>query len=169
MGESVSGSDPAERTFQFHLEEFRQLKAEILLQQRIQFSIEAGAATAVFTIIGYLVAHEAEVVSRGGLWAWWLPVGVVVVAVALSRAFVSRAYQIGDYIKETEQAYASNQKGWEHHLHPPGGKRQQRISPAKRRFWLFLLALSVAVAVTMTHAPVTALLREALVLLGWVR
>jgi hypothetical protein len=132
--------------FEFHLEEFRQLRAEILQLARIQTQLEVFTVIAVALIFAFLAANERLLGDRAGVrfLIWWAPIFIVFTGYTLSRSLVRRAYQIGAYLRRLEKQMAFDGQGWEHSLQPEGGRRRRAVSPAKRLFWLVLTLLTLA-------------------------
>jgi hypothetical protein len=140
------------RNFEFHMEEFKQLKAEIILHQNMRFQIETFAATAVFVTTSYLFSNEQTFEAVSVKFIWWLPTLITITAFSIS-AMISQGMTIaGCYIKKIECLYGMDGQGWENYLHPEGMRRKgvRSIIISKIFFWTFLAATSMSIAFTMT-------------------
>src|SRR5262245_48635382 len=143
-----------DRTFQFHLEEYKQLKSEIMLQQKLRFQIEIYTASAVFITLNYLFLHVGNLPGKDIKIMWWIPIFVVVTGFSISTMISRGVFIAGSYLKEIEAEYGKNGQGWETYLRPDGEKRKGVLSIliSKMFFWIFLAGISLSVALFMTFA-----------------
>ncbi len=153
----MTETKPEDRMFQFHLEEFKQLKAEIHQHQKFEFAMEFGAATAAFGVMGFLVNQAHQVNAAGAVIAWWVPLTIVVIARILTKALNNRDRQIGAYIKAIERQYAVTGLGWESYLHPDLDTRRSMLTPKKRWFWTALYSVCVLAGLIMTSKAASVL------------
>jgi hypothetical protein len=141
---------------QFHLEEFRQLRAEVLLRSRIQIQLEVFTVAAVGLLFWFLATNnqilsERPVAAR--VLAWWSPLLLILAGYVWWRSYVLRNYRIGAYLWQLEERFAAEGLGWEHYL-PPGSKRHdgrpRRIPRARNFFWVVLTILSALTSAIFT-------------------
>ena len=148
------GSQPRdpEDEREFHLEEYRQLRAEILFRSRVHTQLEVFTVMAVALIFWFAATSEGTLRDRpeARFLIWWSPVFIIFTGFILSRSFVKTNYRIGAYLKRIEKRFAMDGQGWEHSLQPDGGWRRPSISLAKATFWLVLTVLSLVTSAVFT-------------------
>ena len=151
-------ADPKDQ-LQFHLEEFRQLRAEILLRSRIQIQLEAFTVVAVGLLFWFLATNSQILRERPGaaqILAWWSPLLIVLAGYVWWRMYVRRNYRIATYVLKLEERFATQGLGWEHFLLETSkrhGGRRRRIPMVRNFFWIALAILSILTSAifTMPH------------------
>jgi hypothetical protein len=142
----------------FHLEEYRQMRAEV-------GSIIAGAESLVKAAVVISAAVFAWLSTQGlGLTdtgaaclklpvsapitslAWWIPAASILIIGLLGAARFIRVKQIGFYLRTLERSLGNVELGWERYL----TKRAPVVALTSILAWACLLTAAVLLAVFMT-------------------
>lgn len=153
-GETAVESPPPSLTTkesEFHLEEYRQLRSEVVgLLARVELLFRAAMVVAA-TVFAWLVANSLGVqgdkaanclkLPRELLWfAWMIPPAFVVCTGLMAVATYRRVTEMGGYLLQLERALGSAAMGWEGYL-----KRQRTVlAPMTQGLWWLLLLLTIA-------------------------
>lgn len=111
---------------EFHLEEYRQIRAEVLsLHSRTDLifrgTLVAAAAVAAWIATSAVVSVNGEMCTRFvthnfGTAMTWLPCAVLITAVVAGAANLARMKHFGSYLRKLEVALGDDALGWEAHL-----------------------------------------------------
>lgn len=153
-GETSGEAPPPSLTTEereFHLEEYRQLRSEVVgLLARVELLFRAAVVVAA-TVFGWLVANSLGVqgdnatnclkLPRELLWfAWLIPSAFVVCSGLMAVVIHRRVTEMGGYLRQLERALGSAAMGWEDHL-----KLQRSVlAPMTQSLWWLLLLLTIA-------------------------
>ena len=136
---------------EFHLEEYRQLRAEMTaLLARLETLFRA-AIIAVATAFAWLATHSIGVTSPQDpclklpdtmvTFAWLIPPAFVLGTGLMSCTMGGRVQEIGGYLLQLEQALGRGADlGWEAYL----ARQKTTVTPMVRFLWVLLLAATVA-------------------------
>lgn len=135
----------------FHLEEYRQLRTEVVgLLTRVEMLFRAAILVAA-TAFAWLVTNSLGVqpdhattclkLPRELLWfAWLIPPAFVVCAGMMAFVTHRRITEMGGYLHQLERALGCSEMGWEAYL-----KRKSTVLvPMTQRLWWLLLLLTIA-------------------------
>lgn len=139
---------------EFHLEEYRQLRSEVVgLLARIEMLLRSAMVVAA-TVFGWLVVHSLGVTEdsppvtclklpRELLWfAWLIPPAFVLCTGLMARVAHRRITEMGTYLRRLEQALGHSTLGWEAYV---SQQRSVLTSMAQQLWWiLFLLTIAAA-------------------------
>ncbi|HTV68227.1 MAG TPA: hypothetical protein VMF90_06785 [Rhizobiaceae bacterium] len=132
---------------QFRLEEYRQLRAELLSLEKHQFTVEVGAIAAVAAIATFAFSDGLEITGHPKIGLSVLPLFVVLPAYLWSRSFAARTYGIGEYIRDyTESKVLVDGLGWEGYLTSRPELDRRPISTDKKLIWVILFLFAIAFA-----------------------
>lgn len=132
-----------ESQIQFHLEEYRSLKAEVEYRVKATERIELVVVGGIAGLYAWL--------SKEGIAApeiWWLPVVLVIIGALRQIALLNRIMEVTSYVREIEKNFCQNEiGGWEHFLknirQSPKG---HLVSVSGYLLWIFLLFITVVIA-----------------------
>jgi hypothetical protein len=109
----IAPSKADDRQFNFHLEEFKLLKEEILQQQRIRLQLEIFTISAAGLIASFLMAHKQVIETARAEIGWFAPLLVLYFGLIWSRSHVQRSSEIGSYLARVEARFGLSDLGWE--------------------------------------------------------
>jgi hypothetical protein len=90
----------------FHLEEFRQLRAEILMRDRTQIQLGLYSVFAIGIMFSFFVSH-IDMIDRLNIRFVWASLPAISISGYLWKiALGLRIRSIGNYIKKLESEYA---------------------------------------------------------------
>jgi hypothetical protein len=138
----------------FHLEEYRQIRSEVVGQLARIEGLARGSVVACAVAYSWLVSESLGVEGKPPtdclrlpqemlVFAWWLPPALVLVAALLAAVLASRVRTTGQYLHRLEQALGQPPLGWEAHLQP----QRSTVTAATAAVWGLLLALSLSATI----------------------
>jgi hypothetical protein len=145
--------DDRQRTF--HVEEFSQLRAEILdglskAETLFVYGVLAAAVIVTWLITKFpdgLCAVEGALQSFQPI-AWWLPSVTTLCIGGMGFARYWRVKEIGEYLLRVESALGHLDLGWEKHLK---SQKWRLVVAAYTVSWAVLLGAAVYFGVAMTQ------------------
>ena len=109
----------------FHIEEYRQLKSEVVKITELLVSVTQWMIVAVARLIAWLISSTIIVGEKRTClllehavfdWIWYLPIGVVGVFGMIALMAAIRLAHFGSYLAKLEKKLGGIDLGWEHHL-----------------------------------------------------
>lgn len=135
---------------EFHLEEYKMLREEILQDVREIYRTEVLAAVAGVSVYTWLMSHNKTYVPY---LAWFIPPFVLLVSIARCADRTFRITTIGRYLKSTEKVvfkHDASLLGWEHYKasRPWIGRSSVIIATV---VWTIVFMASVMVSCRLSH------------------
>ena len=132
----------------FHMEEYKQLRAEVTgLLSRIELLFRYSLL-AVASVFAWLLANSMSVHMDSGVcvklpkavlyFGWLMPPAFVVCAGLMAKITNTRVFQIGEYLSRLERLLGAHDLGWECFL----SKKDNLLTETTTRLWWLLFALS---------------------------
>ena len=139
--------------FQFHLEEYKSLRAEIAANIKAGFDAYLYALVSSGGIIAWLIIHKTEIAEYGALGravAAGLPLFVTVLAAIITRFHVRNMVRVASYLQKLERRVGAPGLGWEgFHRDTHDRTMGLRFPPSMAAFWGLLALGDIAFAVMM--------------------
>lgn len=140
---------------QFHLEEYRGLRAEITTSIRSQFEAYLYALVANGGIIAWLLANRAELEAYG-FWglklAALVPLLVTVLAYCWTIFYGKHVQTVGGYLRKLEERIGAANLGWETFLagqpYIPGSHYLKRMHYGNL-LWILLFLADIGFAAVL--------------------
>jgi hypothetical protein len=139
----------ADKGSEFHLEEYKALRAEVLQLLETLRSLERNVIVAIGASWAFLLEKREHVPK----WSWFVRVLFAVLGILRARGIVKYFGQFRVYLSRLEEAFGTPQgpAGWQHFTGPftrksPGSK----ISDGTAPFWALLLLMTLAAAIWET-------------------
>jgi hypothetical protein len=155
-GEAAAAAPPTAAELQYHLEEYKALRAEIAVAIRAQFDAYLYALVANGGIMAWLLTHKAELMAyglAGQKLAALVPVAVTLLAWVWTLFLGWHLHVIAAYLRRLETRIAASALGWETFL--AQAARGAADTPRPRRMllanlmWVLLLVGGIAFAVAL--------------------
>jgi hypothetical protein len=135
---------------QYHLEEYKALRAEVLAHEKSSVDVYLYAVVASGGIAAWLLTHRTELLLYGVYavkGAAVIPFFVAVMAFSWSRVFNSIIGNVARYGREVEQRLAAPGLGWETFLSAGADIGAHAIPRRQRLRWLALLAANALLVI----------------------
>lgn len=168
MSETPSDAD---RAFEFHMEEYKSLREELMAAQAERRIIDRLGAAAIIAIYSWLLTTGAGAARPFQAAAWALPALVSLIGLLLSIRITAGVRTAGTYLGLIEDRYADPElAGWHSTLttirwsgrpaqtraeprwHMENAVRLDRISKLSAWFWTGCLIASSAIAAAVIYA-----------------
>ena len=140
MKHQLSDADAQE----FHREQYKMLREEIVEHQREMNRTEVSGILGVGAIYGWLLLHKASISSRA---AWFIAPCLVLLCVIRNTILTFRINQIGTYLKSIEEILLgadSALPGWEHYYAKHG-----KPSPLTGHTIISIIVACLAIGATL--------------------
>jgi hypothetical protein len=132
---------PAHESLQFHLEQARDLRAEVLERIKALHALERNSIVAIAGVWTWLASRP----DMRGSWTWCVPVLLAALAAGRFVSFHQDIRRIAGYTRVIERRFASGELiGWETHL---SGMKKPTYPSASVALWITLVGLTLAVMV----------------------
>jgi hypothetical protein len=107
---------------EFHLEEYKALRGELLSRLQVIHDIQRGIAIGAVAIYAWVATQtRGDELPLLPLLAAWLPVILAVAGNRELRANSGRIHELGWYLARLEERLGNAGLGWEHKLGSPAG------------------------------------------------
>ena len=136
----------------FHIEEYKQLRAEVTAHvSRVELLFRSSIVVVAATF-AWLLAKSFSTTSAGicvsmpkplVALAWLIPPVFVLCAAQMARILGQRVSEIGEYLLELEIALGSGHLGWERFF----AKKAGSLTATLTNLWIVLLALTTAASI----------------------
>jgi len=137
--------------FLFHLEEYRNLRAEIISNDRAKFQIEIFGIASVGLLYAFLSQQLSLLTDFGIGLIWWLPTLSIVLTYVWSQSYVKKNIEIGKYLTEVESRFSVTELGWELlNQQKRAAQKLGTISFGKKIVFLLLFFVSFLLAANFT-------------------
>lgn len=136
---------------QFHIEEYKSLRSEILQNAKAQSDLFVYTLLAVGGMLSWLLTHKADLLAYGPVLAkaaMFIPFLVTALAFFWVRHYNSIIIEIGKYNLSAERRIAAAELGWETFI-ASDAERDFRRHPARSMLigWSALMVAGVVLAV----------------------
>ena len=137
-----------EQQFQFIIEEYKSLKAELQSLVKELRTLETAAIAGIAAVYAWLAKDPANQVLVG---AWWIPILFPLLGAFRQVAVLSRIMDLSEYIQLTEKRLdLSAPQGWEGFIKEKRTKlRGKAIALSAFVFWFVLLLITIIVPMRM--------------------
>jgi hypothetical protein len=129
---------------QFHLDQLKDIRAEIDEHIKHLRQIEVYAVTGTFIVWGWLMSHPD--IRRIRL-AWLLPFCLVCFALLKHRSTQNAIQGLGNYIHRAETAFVCHGLGWENSIERQASAKS--YSRFNQIFWSLLVAFSLGAGLAL--------------------
>lgn len=138
---------------QFHLEEYKSLRAEIAANIKAGFDAYLYALVSNGAIIAWLLTHRADLMSYSLLvqrFAAIVPLMVTILAAILTGFHIRNMQRIAGYLTRLERRIGAADLGWEgYHIETHDRTLGMRLPRAMALFWPLLVLGDIAFAVLL--------------------
>jgi len=104
--------------FEFHMEEFKQLKEEMRQFQRTRLQLEIFTISAAGLLVAFFVTNKSLIENSSAEFIWWSPLLVLYFGLIWTRTQTQRNMEIGAYLARVEARFGLPELGWERTIAP---------------------------------------------------
>jgi hypothetical protein len=154
-----SSSSSIEERTDFHIEEYKTLREEIMYLGREMRFLERAAVIGPVIAYSWLTIEGVNALELPmQVFAWWLPVFLVLFLMRRIHRTSNGVLLIAEYITLIENLIAAKSiGGWEHYIADRDKKNRNRqyLRLGDRLFWYSLISLWAAASSTATYFVLT--------------